>query len=113
MQHEKRYVKTHQPRAKTRPDMIGNTWGGNEDYFKTHKFFDEKHPFWKGDKVSYGALHQWVVRKLGKPDTCEKCERTGLTGYNIQWANKSGKYLRDLSDWIRLCAKCHYHYDRK
>jgi len=31
----------------------------------------------------------------------------------IQWANKDHKYKRDISDWMRLCAKCHTHYDIK
>jgi len=25
----------------------------------------------------------------------------------IHWHNISGEYKRDVSDWIRLCAKCH------
>lgn len=71
-------------------------------------------PFnWKGDKVGYSALHDWVERKLGKPDTCASCGRDKLTGHYIQWANISGQYRRDLTDWIRLCAKCHWHFDRR
>lgn len=107
------YVKGHQPHAKSRPDMIGNNWGGNQEYFKTHKFCDEKHHRWKGDSVGYDALHRWVAKKLGKPNTCEKCHQSGFNRYQIHWANKSRTYKRELSDWLRLCAKCHYHYDRK
>jgi len=68
-------------------------------------------PFWVGDKVKYRGLHNWVERTLGKPDSCEHCPRKGLSGHQIHWANKSGRYLRDVSDWIRLCAKCHSKYD--
>lgn len=68
---------------------------------------------WKGDEVSYRGLHQWVVRELGKPTKCEFCGKDGLTGHKIHWASKSREYLRDLSDWIRLCVKCHMKYDRK
>jgi len=35
-----------------------------------------------------------------------------LTGKKIHWANKSGEYLRDKDDWIRLCCKCHKKYDK-
>lgn len=72
---------------------------------------DEKHPNWVGDKVGYSALHAWVSRKKGKPETCEHCGTNGLTGQSIHWANKSHEYKRDLSDWIRLCVSCHRIYD--
>lgn len=62
---------------------------------------------------SYRALHLWVERQLGKPDTCNYCGKIGLSGRAIQWANISKQYLRIRSDWIRLCAKCHKAYDRK
>ena len=51
---------------------------------------------WKGDDAGYHALHKWVPR--------------GMKRY-FQWANISRKYLRDLSDWKRLCKKCHMLYD--
>lgn len=73
----------------------------------------EKGYQWKGDDVGYHALHAWVEKELGKPDTCEHCGKTRLTSRQIHWANKSGKYLRELSDWIRLCAKCHKKYDKE
>lgn len=67
---------------------------------------------WKNDSVGYVGLHQWVSRCLGKPDTCEHCEKSGLYGRKIHWANKSREYIRNINDWIRLCAKCHKEYDR-
>ena len=73
---------------------------------------DEKHPFWKGINVGYGSLHQWVSRRLGKPDNCEHCKKIGLSGKTINWANKSKRYLRDINDWIRLCVSCHRKFDR-
>ena len=69
----------------------------------------ENHPHWKGDEVGYKSLHQWVYRKLGKPLICEKCESTK----NVEWANKSGDYKRDLSDWLKLCRFCHRKHDMK
>lgn len=79
--------------------------------FKENQMTNEQHPLWKGNDVSYSGLHYWVARKLGKPDSCEFCGKSGLKGRHIQWANKSGKYLRDLSDWLRLCYWCHKKYD--
>lgn len=72
---------------------------------------EENSESWKGDKVGYRGLHQWVQKHLGKPGTCEHCATTGLSGRRIHWANISHKYKRDLTDWARLCAKCHKSYD--
>ena len=68
---------------------------------------------WKGNNIDYSTLHKWVYQKLGSPDICESCKISGLKGSNINWANKSGEYKRDIEDWIRLCVKCHRKKDRK
>lgn len=68
-----------------------------------------RHHFWKGDNVGNNALHSWVKRKLGSPAKCEFCNTT--ESKRFEWANKSGNYKRDLSDWLRLCKKCHIKYD--
>lgn len=73
---------------------------------------NENNPNWKGDKVGYWGVHKWVQKELGNPMRCDKCERKDLSYRQYNWANISRKYKRDLSDWIRLCAKCHVHYDR-
>ena len=80
---------------------------------KYRDFRKEKHPKWKGDDVSYSGLHKWVSDVMGTPDTCEHCKKSGLTGRFINWANKSGKYLRKKTDWLRLCKKCHCKYDNE
>ena len=72
---------------------------------------DEKSSCWKGDMVGYNGLHGWVEKKLGKPRVCEHCGTEQAKVYD--WANKSHRYLRKLSDWIRLCRKCHKKYDTK
>lgn len=73
---------------------------------------DEDNPTWKGAKVGYSGLHKWVASKLGKPNTCEFCLKNVSNPYRIHWANKSHRYKRDLTDWLRLCARCHIAYDR-
>lgn len=74
-------------------------------------FVNENNPSWKGDDVGYWGLHHWVIRNLGQPDICDHCGKSGLKGKAIHWANKSHKYKRDLSDWLRLCVRCHKIYD--
>lgn len=69
------------------------------------------HHNWKGDRsVDYTTIHQWVYRLLGKPSHCE--ERGTTTGKRFEWANLSGEYKRDLSDWKRLCSPCHHKLDK-
>lgn len=70
-----------------------------------------KHWGWKGDQATYGSLHDWVAGKLGRPKKCEHCYKKG-SKYKYQWANISGKYKRDLNDWIRLCVQCHRKMDK-
>ena len=74
-------------------------------------YLGEKRIRWLGDKAGYKSLHVWVTRHLGRPDTCEHCGKSGLSNRRIHWANKSHKYLRDLTDWLRLCVPCHRKYD--
>lgn len=73
---------------------------------------EENHPRWSGDKVGYRALHYWVEKQLGKPKICEDCEDSSLKQNRYHWANISGDYKRVVTDWRRLCSKCHGTYDR-
>lgn len=68
------------------------------------------------DGVSrYYSVHQWVVRQRGVPNKCETCGVENLKMKDgrraIQWANISGDYLRDESDWVALCIPCHRELD--
>jgi hypothetical protein len=67
----------------------------------------EKHGLWKGDDVSYFALHSWVLRHKTKAGKCSTCPYVGRT----EWANISGVYLRDLEDFAEMCQLCHIEFD--
>ena len=71
--------------------------------FKKGQTLGDQNIQWKGDDVGYYALHGWVVRQLGKADICSNCG----SNTNVNWANKSYEYKRDITDWEQLCAKCH------
>ena len=75
----------------------------------------ETFELWKGDKVGYRALHDWVEKLLGKPTICQECleEKLPLKSgrRRIQWANLSHKYKRDIQDWKAMCVPCHMKYD--
>lgn len=55
------------------------------------------------------GLHAWVERNLGKPKKCTRCGDKESELY--QWSNISGQYKAKISDWQRLCVKCHCRYD--
>lgn len=76
--------------------------------FKIGEFVDNKNQKWKGDDVGYSSLHEWVKRRIEKPNSCAFC---GVSGKRIELANKSYQYRRDIDDWLWLCKKCHVKYD--
>ena len=58
---------------------------------------------WKGDKVGYSALHEWIKNHFPKPKLCVDCKEN--PPYDL--ANISQEYKRELSDWEWLCRRCH------
>ena len=79
----------------------------NKGQFTKEQMTGKKNPRWKGDDVGYSGLHAWVLRILGKPIRCENCP----SKKNLQWANISKKYKRDINDWKQLCVVCHRRFD--
>jgi hypothetical protein len=65
---------------------------------------------WKGDKVGYFGVHDWLTKHYGQPTGCEVC---GLydTTRKYYWANISREYKRDRNDFKRMCMPCHRKYD--
>jgi len=63
----------------------------------------DRNPMWRGDKVGYEALHEWIKNRLPKIKLCQECKKK--PPYDL--ANISQKYKRDLSDWEWLCRRCH------
>jgi len=78
-------------------------WWNSPTEFTSERVRGDKNGMWKGDNVGYAGLHKWVYLKLGKPIKCEKCSNKK----NLQWANKSWTYKRNILDWLSLCYKCH------
>lgn len=63
-------------------------------------------PQWRGNQVGYSGLHLWIQKRMLKK-ICEHCGSKN----NLQCANKSGHYKRNLKDWLCLCVSCHRRYD--
>lgn len=60
---------------------------------------------------AYNTIHKWVQYNFKKSGSCTNCGTSGLVGKKIHWANVSGEYKRDRSDWVELCAHCHQEFD--
>jgi len=71
---------------------------------------DKQHR-WKGDAAGYVAKHMWLTAHYAKHDTCDEC---GTTEYSrLEWANISGRHIRDRADYKVLCPSCHRKMDAK
>lgn len=78
---------------------------------KVGKRTGEENNKWLGDEVGYSGVHLWIRRAYGRPQFCEHCRTSARRMYH--WANRTGKYLRDREDWLRLCVPCHRKYDNE
>jgi len=54
----------------------------------------------------------WIHKHYGKANHCENpnCKHKSKI---FEWANISGKYLREVSDYKQLCRSCHRILDSK
>lgn len=66
-----------------------------------------KNGMWKGNKVSYRSLHNYVRYNLEMPEFCKDCGENK----KLEVANISQEYKRDLEDWEWLCRRCHMKKD--
>jgi hypothetical protein len=73
--------------------------------------YGENNGTWKGDKATYAAFHYRVDVQRGKPQECSVCGRTD-GGIYYEWANLTSNY-QDVSDYSRMCRKCHRAYDKE
>ena len=64
---------------------------------------NEENVNWK-DRPSMVALHNWVRRRVAKPELCPSC---GDNKYRLELANISQEYKRDINDFEWLCHMCH------
>jgi len=69
----------------------------------------DKNGMWKGDNVKIGSLHDYIKIHKYKPELCEMCRNK--KSYDL--ANISGKYKRDVNDFMWLCRSCHMKLDYK
>lgn len=57
----------------------------------------------------YRAAHTWIRKQSGKALRCHFGKEHISKRY--EWANLSGLYIHDTSDWLPLCVSCHRKLD--
>ncbi len=64
---------------------------------------------WKD--LNYRAKHKRINRDFNIANKCENinCKHKSKS---YEWANLSGTYLEDRSDWMMMCRSCHSLYDK-
>lgn len=67
---------------------------------------------WKGEEAGYVAKHMWIIKYYGKAHKCENPDCKSRNAKRFEWANISGNYLRDVSDYKMMCPSCHRKMDR-
>lgn len=93
-----------------------SSWAKGKKFSKEHKekiaaaLKNENNGQWKGDNVGLGGLHKWVKRRLKKPERCQNCS---IKTIELDLANISQEYKRELTDWEWLCRSCHMHKDNR
>lgn len=75
--------------------------------FKKGEHFGEESYVWKGNKVGMRGLHNWIRRHKPKIEFCERCNEIK----ELELANISGNYKRDIDDFKWLCYSCHMKMD--
>lgn len=73
----------------------------------------ERHPNWKGDQVSYEALHQRITKARGRASLCANRASAVCTSESYEWAHVHGTDPYDVQNYVQLCASCHRKYDIK
>jgi hypothetical protein len=62
---------------------------------------------WKGDRVGYHGVHDWVKKNLPRPELCQWCRSKPPRDL----ANITGRYNRDFINWMYMCRSCHKRLD--
>ncbi len=79
----------------------------------------DKCPHWKDEEANYNSKHKWIQKHWTKTGKCEDCGRTPIPNplkrlkVGTYWHNPTKTYRRERSEWMEVCAVCHYKLDHK
>lgn len=79
--------------------------GSNQKGVNNHNFKGFTH---------YSSLHSSLSTWYGKTTKCEICgkSRDPSKLRDIDWANITGQYKIERSNWMPMCTKCHSRFDK-
>lgn len=73
---------------------------GKSIYFNTGITFNES-----------AKIHMWIKSRYGKANHCENDFNHMSKSGRFEWANVTGKYEKDISNFKQLCVPCHRKLD--
>jgi phage gpG-like protein len=98
-------IRKHSEETKLKISKSGKGLKRTEETRK--KMSSENNHNWKGDDVSYTALHKWIKRHFPKPEKCQLCQNVPP----MQLACITNIYNRELKNWAWFCIRCHQKWD--
>lgn len=63
--------------------------------------------------LDYRGKHLRIYKLYGKASKCDFKNCTSQFTKRYEWANLSGKYKEQRTDWIMSCVTCHKKYDKR
>lgn len=72
----------------------------------THTRFATGHASQNADLSNASVREKWFNSNYGSSMYCELNAKHQHTR-RYHWVNKSGNYIRDRDDWIRVCKDCY------
>jgi len=78
--------------------------------------FGKEHPCYKDGSALYSNLHIWLNKNFIKPKNCEICglpENYDEKHKKLEWSNKTGRLIKNRSNFQYIHRSCHIKYDIK
>lgn len=98
------------------PFKKGNNYGRIYGFKKGNRFGNQfkkgsENAYWKGDKVNYQSLHNYITKYKSKTNKCEICGE--IKKLQLSFDHSLGRHTRNIDDYKWLCSKCHFERDGK
>lgn len=77
-------------------------------YTTSKSYKGRGNPAWKGDNITIGSIHSWLLKNFTKRKNCDHCNKIKKLDFALK---KNYKYSRNIKDYLHLCRSCHLKYD--
>lgn len=82
--------------------------GQPQHFVRGHSMRGSNHYGWRGNDVSYEAIHAYLRNHFPKSGVCVECGERKPTEYALI---KGRSYTKDRNDYQEMCKRCHNVYD--